>query len=275
LADLSDVENALVTLIMATLYPQGINGASAIGAAAFVSRGWPLATQLDAVVAANQVEITVFSDPGMTRDTSRYWPFPAQTGSVLPTISATVAGNLVKLGGIITAGNVVGIQAGAPVQAYATAVLSTDTLATLAARLAGLISGATVQGAEIVMPATVNLQAAVMVPNTSATEVRRQDQGLRLTVWAPSPALRDTTASLIDQAIAALRDINGNLTRFLTILPGETGPIRYLRTYVDDKPQKAGVWRRDLLYHVEYPTTAIETDPAMLFGVLTVINPSA
>jgi hypothetical protein len=158
------------------------------------------------------------------------------------------------------------VQLGFPLAAYATIVLAGDTLSAIAARLAGKITGASAAGAAITMPSRLNLAAATTTPQAVATEVRRQDQGFRVSCWCPNPAQRDTTAGLIDNAIAAMRDANGNFTRFMPIRTGETGWTRYLRTYVDDKPTKAGVWRRDLLYQIEYGTTLIESNPLMLFG---------
>ncbi len=268
MADLSDVETALVTLISAAVYPTGTGNPSAVGAPCRIYRGWPEATALNADLAAGTMNVTVFADPGLTRNTSRYWPVPQQISTVAPTVTVTVSGAVVTIGGTVTAGNVVGIAYGGSAQmtGVAYAALSSDTPATIAAAIAGLTPGAAATGAVVTMPSPLNVTGAVMVPQQASIEVRRQDQGFRISCWCNTPATRDTTAALIDNAIAGLRDANGNLTRFMPILPGASGWIRYLRGYVNDVPTKDTLWRRDLSYMVEYPTTNISVDPAVLFA---------
>ena len=277
MADVSDIEQALVNLIADIFYPNGTANPSAVGAPVSVYRGWPVANDLDADVKAGRVNITVFPDPGMTRNVTRYWPQTVQVAVVEPTIIATDtdSGATVTLSGTITAGNVVGVQFGAGAQAvaYAYRVLAGDTLPSVAAALAALIPGAISAGPVLTLPSNVEDGAAVMTPQPVSTEVRRQDQGFRISCWCANPTQRDIVAGLVDRALAGLRDANGNFTRFLTITSGgEVGWIRYLRSYTFDNPSKDAVWRRDLLYEVEYSTALLETEPVMLFGVGTLAN---
>lgn len=271
MADVAEIETALVNLIAAALYPTGTANSSAIAAPASIYRGWPSAADLDADIKAGRVNVTVFADPGMTRNTSRYWPETEQVATVAPTITATDSGAVVTLGGTVTAGNVVGVQFGGGVlaTAYAYAALAGDTLTTVAAALAAKIPGATSTGPVLTMPSALDAAAVVMVPQPSATEVRRQDQGFRVSIWCSTPTQRDTVAGLIDNAFASLRDANGNFTRFLPIKQGEVAWIRYLRSYTVDTPTRSALWRRDLLYQIEYGTTLLELDPVMLFGAGT------
>lgn len=266
MADTSEVEEAFVTFITAVLYPTGSSNPSSIGSPARIYRGWPNAAALDADLAAGVVNVSVFADPGMSRNTSRYPIASHQISTVAPTITVSVLGNVVTFGGTVTAGNVVGIETGAPIAAYAYMAQSGDTLASVSTAIAAKIPGASSTGAAVTLPSPLNLSAAVMTPQSIATEVRRQDQGFRISCWCNTPTMRDTVAGGIDNAIAGMRDANGNLTRFMQIKTGETGWVRYLRSYASDVPTKATLWRRDLLYTVEYPTTLIEQDPAMLFG---------
>jgi hypothetical protein len=89
-------------------------------------------------------------------------------------------------------------------------------------------------------------------------EVRRQEQGFRITCWCPSPATRDSAAAAIDQALSGLR--------FLALADGISGRVTYTSTAVFDQSQNARLYRRDLNYSVEYPTIISSTLPAMLFG---------
>lgn len=273
MSDLYEVERALVSLIANVLFPgvsysRGSVATSVLGTPMKLYRGWPEGGALKTDLKAGIPNITIFPLDGMTRNVTRFFAEPGVSVATLPTITATVSGANVTFGGTVTAGNVVGIQFGAPTatQAFAYIVTATDTLVSIASALAAKITGASATGAVLTLPSSLDATVAVMVPQSVLTMTRQQDQGIRVTVWAQTPQVRDGVSAIIDAGIANLRDANGNLTERFTIKPGENGWIRYLRTGADDKAVRDGVWRRDLFYNVQYATTAIETDPTMLFG---------
>ena len=287
MADLSAVESALVTLVAGALFtgtytpgaytasnayaipvptPSNPNPTTAAAIVVTLYRGWPIANTLNADLLLSQAHVSVFSDSGMTRDVSRWQISQVQLSSTVPTVTATVSGNQVTIGGTVTAGNVVGIQAGAPPQAYAYAVQSADTTSTIAAALAAKLTGASASGPAITMPTVLNLQAAVMVPQAAGTVTRQQQQGIRVSIWAPTPAARDAIVSLIDGAIAGLKNSAGAYTRFFPVTAYESAKIDYAGSFTNDMPARDRVWRRDIRYRVEYCTTDIEQFPEMLFG---------
>jgi hypothetical protein len=118
------------------------------------------------------------------------------------------------------------------------------------------------------MPTGLNLAAAVMVPQTVLTATRLLVVGVRFSVWPAPPAARDTLAGLIDNALTGLKTASGFLTAFFAVTPYESARIAFRTTFVNDMPSRDRVWRRDLVYTVEYPTTLIEQDPIMLFGAV-------
>jgi hypothetical protein len=297
MADLSDVEKALVSTIASALFSStyqpgaaqaslamapwppagpGQTPAAPVPVTVRLYRGWPETATLEADLAAGKAHVSVFPMDGVTRDTSRFWPRPVQTASIPATVTATVSGSTVTIGGSITAGNVVGIQIGPArnPQAYAYVVQASDTLASVAAALGAKITGATVSGAVITLPSALNLTAGSFALQPALTEVRRQMQGFRVSAWCPTPAARDAICKLIDCGLAGLRDSHGNLTRFLVLPDNSTAWIKYTHTGPNDYPARDRVWRRDLCYGLEYPSTILEQDPTMLFGggQLTVTN---
>ena len=54
MADESDVETTLATLVTAQIYPQGTNAPSALGPLVRIYRGWPNPTALNADLAAGK-----------------------------------------------------------------------------------------------------------------------------------------------------------------------------------------------------------------------------
>ena len=83
-----------------------------------------------------------------------------------------------------------------------------------------------------------------------------------MTCWCPTPHTRDAAAGAIDLAMVPLT--------FLALADGSQGRVIYAGTTVFDQSQNALLYRRDLLYSVEYATVLTATQPAMLFGELGV-----
>jgi hypothetical protein len=141
-----------------------------------------------------------------------------------------------------------------------------DTPTTVAAALAALIPGATSAGSALTIPTNTLVSTVISADQTAVMEVRRQEQGYRVSCWCPSPASRDAVAGLVDLAFAGM--MNGDTpTEFLALPDGEQVRIRYRATYPNDMPSKERLWRRDICLTVEYPTTVAQQQPLMNFAV--------
>jgi hypothetical protein len=57
-------------------------------------------------------------------------------------------------------------------------------------------------------------------------------------------------------------------TPFLTLADGSAARLTFTATTTFDQHQDASLYRRDLLYAVEFPTTLVATQPSMLFGTV-------
>ena len=55
---------------------------------------------------------------------------------------------------------------------------------------------------------------------------------------------------------------------FLALAGGIPARLGYATTTTFDQKEDAALYRRDLLYDVEYPTTQAAIQPSMLFGTL-------
>ena len=260
MADLSDVENALVAAIASAVYPTGTGGASTIGAPCRIYRGWPVARALDADLAAGTVNITVFSRPGITRNTTRHFTDWHDIANPTPTITVATAGQVVTFGGTAGTGNLCGIRSNGVGYAYAAA--ATDTPTAVATALAALVPGAVASGATVTVAAGLHLLGRVVSIGTAMRETRRQVQGFLVSCWCPNYALRDTAAGVVDSYLAPIE--------FLPLADGTGGRLKYQSTFINDAPTKDNLWRRDLVYSVEYPTTQTTTAPELLWGGGTV-----
>ena len=250
-ADLSDVSNALVTLAAGALSLNGSGFSSSLSANVRVFPGWPIPDAIDADMAAGAVNVSIFPQEAMERVTTRYPQQWVETTRQTPTLTATVSGATVTLGGTVTAGNYVTVVAGND-QAQSYALVAGDTLTSAAASLAALFGamGVTSSGAVLTFPAVYNgrLTACIAAPSTVVKELKRQQRAFMITVWAPTPTLRDAAGSILDAAFAA--------TDFLTMPDLTTAWLTYLRQNNIDREQTRVIYRRDLVYWAEYATTA-------------------
>jgi len=259
--DQADVEEALAVAVAGALYPLGVSGASAVGITCRVYRGWPTAAGLEADLAAGvagAAHVTVQPVAGSFRDTTR---FAAEWQGVAPasTLSAVAEGEAVSFAGVAAAGQVAGVLVDGA--AYAYRVRAGDTPGVVAAVLAELVRAdrpAELRGDGFLLPGGVGIAARVVTDGSGGTELRRQSAVFRVTVWCGGPQARDRVAGCVDLALAAVQ--------FLDV--GGWGCwVRLSGGAVVDEGSAAGVWRRDLMVRIEYPTVAAGALPSMLFGV--------
>lgn len=262
MADISDVENGLVALIAQTLYPNGTgNPVSPVcNAQARVYRGWPNAATLDVDLEAGRLHVTVHS-PGVSKNTTRYprdWevlsPAPAAT------LTATVAGDQVTIGGTVATPQNVAVLANGQVVIYG--VQPADTLVSIATGLAALLAplfpGAASAGAVVTVPGAIagKLIARVGTVGTVARELRRTMERVQITFWCPTPALRDAAVPPVDAALST--------PSFIALADGTKARLRYVTQKSDDAPQKALLYRRDLFYETEYALIATQAAAQIL-----------
>lgn len=84
---------------------------------------------------------------------------------------------------------------------------------------------------------------------SAVRELRRQTRLFQICVWAGIYTRRDAAASTIDAGLAAVSR--------LTLADGSVAVMTYDSSVQDDGQQQAGIYRRDLLYALNYATTQV------------------
>src|SRR5208283_4656246 len=115
-------------------------------------------------------------------------------------------------------------------------------------------SGLTVPGAE-------RFTARVVAGAGALQEIKRQVQDFTVTMWCPNPAARDAVAPVIDAVLAVVK--------FIPLADGSSGRMVFAGAATQDGGAETCLFRRELTYAVEYPTTLAQMAPAMLFGTMT------
>jgi len=260
MADQSEVEAALVALASLALYPNGVGAPSVPGPNCRIYRGWPQSAALDTDLRAGTINVTVFAGHGAGRLTTRYYD-DWNSIPVTPTLSVQVTGSSVSFAGQAQVGQLAGVRAGG--RSYVYRIQPADNVDAIAANLAVLVRADQIvqlSGATLTIPGISDLLARVVTDAPATKETRRQSQAFRITCWCPTPTMRDDAAIAIDQSLAAVT--------FIDLPDGSAGRLVYSGTTIFDQSRDALLYRRDLLYMVEYATMIADLQPAMLFGDL-------
>ena len=109
MADQSDVETTIATLLTSILYPQGIDAPSILGVLTKIYRGWPTQAALNADLAAGHVTVTIFPDPSQHRITTRYIDPPVALAPIAPTLTASVSRFTAAFSGSAAPGQLAGL----------------------------------------------------------------------------------------------------------------------------------------------------------------------
>lgn len=262
MADFTDVADALVSVIAPIAYPSGTTQPSVVNAPVVVYQGWPNAVQLDKDLKAGKVHVSVWPTP-TERETSSRMPDWQTLSISAPTVTLTVNGSTVTVGGTGGAGqNAALIVDGKP---YVYAVQANDTPTSIATALATLVSvdrPASSAGAVITIPNPRTLTARVGTQGTSIRELRRQEKVFQISVWANCFDKRDPLAKKIDAALAGMSRIS--------LVDGLQGVLRYKSSIQHDDTQKNGIYRRDMLYAVEYSITETSADTQIVTDQVSV-----
>lgn len=248
MASVEDVLDALAARIAAFLEAAGPP------AVITVFPGWPLANDINAAMAAGKVLVSVYQQPGMTTNVTRFRrDWEVLTPAAIST-TVSIAGDVVTFGGTITLPLNVGIRA--LNKDYGYTAVSGETLASLATALAALLSGdltASASGPQLtISSAPLDFSIALGGKGVIVRENVRIKQGFQITIWAPNPTLRRAAADAFEAAMF------GD-DRF-SLPDGTVGMLSFERSAITDVNALQAEYRKDIFTYVEFGMT--EAEPA-------------
>lgn len=259
MADISDIQDAIAAIVSAAMYPHGIGQAPAVLCPMVrIYAGWPQSSALDKDMRTKAVNVSVFGEPG-GKNTTRYAREWREITRQENTITATVASNTATLSGTVATPQNVGAYVNGRLFAYA--VQPGDTLTTIATALAALINAvmpASSSGA--VISANGLQQIVVGRSGVLARETRRQEKRFRVSVWAPTDELRRAAGRIVDDAISPLDQ--------LALIDGSYGRVSFAYSNDVDEGQEALIYRRDIVFSIDYPTLQFTDGTAVLGSTL-------
>lgn len=243
MADVSQVGNALADMIAASIYPDGDESEPATGRQTRIFQGWPAPDQLLSDMANGFVNVSIYprNDEKQLSHLLQDW---TELGVQAPTITATVSGSSITIGGVNSQiQQTIAVIIGGNSWVYQ--VMPDDSVISIATALGAMVGG--IVSESIVTVSGGSITARVGTKGSLIKELRRQSRTFQVTVWAGCFDARDDASIFVDSALAE---------NYRFCLPdGSVAMLRYLISIQDDGKQQAGIYRRDMLYQVEYATT--------------------
>jgi hypothetical protein len=260
-ADLSDITAAMAGLAAGAVYPNGIPAGSMTAKDCRIFEGWPIAKQLDDDVAAGRSNVSIFPSAGSSAASVQVFEPEVVIVPAVHGLSASITGNVITLAGTPTNGEYVTVIAdGAHIYSRVGASAS----AICAALQADAVSdypSASNSGATLTIPAG-KLSVRIGSPCTMGKLLHRQKQMIMVSIWAPNHADRAKLSSAVDVVMKQ------NLR--LVLSDGSQAIMTYDRTHEFNSYELLTVYRRDLVYSVEYGTmetfTSYEITAATIAG---------
>ena len=262
MADQSDVAAALVSEITDILYPSGLSHGGLLSQTVKIYRGWPSTASLRTDLAANTLNVSVFANVSTPCNTTRWAEGCIPSVNVTPSLKVDVSGTSATFSGTASTGQLAGLLVDTLAVVHRT--MAGDSPELVAATLASMIRSrriALANGGTVTVPGAGLLVGRVVADQTMLRWTRSQLQQFRISCWCPDPDSRDRVVSAIDTALAT--------RTFIDLADGSSGRLRYEGTTEFDQSQDAALYRRDLIYSVDYLTTVTDVLPSMIFGDTT------
>jgi hypothetical protein len=262
MADLTDLTAYLAQQAASAVYPSGTGSPSVADMDCRIYEGWPIPAQLDLDMAGkmNNDAGVVVPRPGGPVANISIFPMQGTGVTVYQNLDHTYTIKAPSYGMAFSLDGDTVTVTGEPVTGeYLTLIIDDGvvcsqggaTAAQLLAALAAEAQGSGYPGASstddtLTVPAGHSLVVRQGGTGILGKATHRQRQSVMVTVWAPNQAVRATLAKAIDNLIKQAIKVSMPDTSQATVL--------YNRTNVIDEQQSQTIYRRDLIYDVEYAT---------------------
>ena len=265
MADISDVTALLAQTVLDACYPSGTQQASVTNADVFISEGFPLEGQLDPSIKAGKAAVTIYAAVGGAQNADQYLRRQEVISPAVLGLTLMVQDNVITFAGAPVPGEFVTVLLNNG------AVLLNSAQITVLAILADLASQAVTafpslshDGTTITFPGAYGVVARNGAKGLVGEILHREKSVVTVTIWAPNPADRTALANAIDITIKRGWRV--------TFPDTSQGFVRYSTTRISDERQNVSIYRRDLVYEVEYSTMDIYEAVTVLGVSTTTIN---
>jgi hypothetical protein len=277
-ADLSDVTAYLASAANSAVYPNGISQPSVGNIDVSVFEGWPIGDQLDLDMQGKMKDPNdptggrIIARPGGPLVNVSIYPMQGtgrtvyqvleETYTIVPVsygLSVSIAGDIITVSGQPKSGEYLTVVADRGPIFSATGATTQALLATLAAQAQANYPSASSTANTLTIPFGYSLEVRQGGAATLGRVTHRQCHPVMITVWAPNRVARNAIAAAIDETIKQNNKI--------TLPDTSQALVIYDRTMVSDQEQASNIYRRDLIYNVDYAT--LQTFPGYVVTSVT------
>lgn len=258
MASVDDVLRFLAKRVTNTIYLGGTALPGIVNAPVKICPGWPAPALLQHDVSAGGVHVSVWPLPTERKvNTSLGRPYHVVSKGK-PTLQITVNGNALVLSGVASALTNVRLSIDGQVfffhfRAGTTAEKASISIVRRLPRAITVLS-------RVIVPLASEMRVQVTTAGTAVRELHRQVREFQITVWAPSPHLRNRTGAAIDSALSDQCHID--------LGDGAPAQMLYVRQFDSDTAENWHVYRRDLIFSVNYATTQVISAPEVISAAI-------
>jgi len=277
MADLSDITLYLEGAITAAVYPNGTGQPSVAAMDVRIMEGWPIPDQLDrdmngtTLSGTPAVPVPRLNGPvsnisiyPMHGSNSQVYQIQDHTFTISQPafgLAVSVVNGVINVSGTPNAGEYLTVIADRAYAYSASGGSASAVIASLAASFSANYSGVGSTASTLTVPAAFSLVVRQGGIGVLGKVLHRQQQSIMVSVWSPNYRARTLLAAAIDVALKA---------KIVATMPDTSQAlIVYNRTNVTDDRQMTTIYRRDLIYDVEYAT--VQQFPGY---VITTVNES-
>ncbi len=249
MADVADVMDALVAMSFAAVYPAGPMTAGISGKIIHVGEGWPLTEDINAALAADQTIVSVYLRPGSSSKPHSVMNWETNVARApVKGLTATVGDDTVSLTGNALKGEIATVLAeGKAYSHVAAAIESAEQVANELLRLIlPDIDDVERTGGTLTFPTSYGLEARIGGQGLLGNKVHQQTQQFQITVWAPSAADRTAVGAPVELALSRPTK--------LQMPDGTWAIITKVDTTLSDREENRALYRRDMIYAVQFDT---------------------
>lgn len=262
MADLSDVTAYLAQAAANAVYPNGSTSPSVAAMDCRIYEGWPVADQLDLDMAGKMLQgspSAAVTRPGGPVANVSIFPMPGtgvgvyqildKTYTIVPpaiSLAVSISGNTITVSGQPAAGEYLTLICDDGFVYSQTGATAAALLAALASQAQANYPGAAATATTLTIPVREEIVLRQGGTGTLGKVTHRQRHSVMITVWAPNQVARKQLASAIDNAIKQ--------TNRVAMPDTSQALVVFNRTVVSDEQQMQTIYRRDLIFDVEYAT---------------------
>lgn len=251
MASVDDVSQYLAKRVADVLYPGGSLLPGIVNAPVRIYPGWPVSGALQTDIEAGGSHVSVWPLPAERRvNCALGGPYQMLTRGK-PTLQLWVTDSAIGVSGVASA--ITNVQIHLNGKKFVFQFRAGTTAEQVVNSLQLHLPHAFTLMGRVVILLVNHLSISVTTAGTAVRELRRQIKEFQITVWSPNPQLRNAIGTAIDAALSEHCHID--------LGDGVPAQMFYARQFDSDAAENWHVYRRDLIFSINFATTQTVSAP--------------